>query len=389
MMRMGNIRLTWRKKMIIKNVFVYKENQTFEAGEVVMEDGVFRETASQTGEILDGEGCYAIPGLIDIHFHGCMGYDFCDGTGEAIEHMAEYEASQGITSMVPATMTLAQEELARIMTAAGAYENKKGARLAGINMEGPFLNEEKKGAQDGRYIRCCDMDMYEDFQRRSRGLIRLVDLAPETEGAMEFLQAVRGEVTLSLAHTCADYETADRALKNGATHVTHLYNAMPPFSHREPGVIGAAYDNKGTFVELICDGIHIHPAVVRATFDLFGSERIVLVSDSMRAAGLQDGQYTLGGQAVTVEGKRAVLTDGGAIAGSVTNLADCLRTAVQEMGIPLEQAVACATQNPARSIGIYDQVGSITAGKRADLVLLNRDLSLNSVYMDGNLIKKV
>lgn len=372
--------------MIIKNILVYREDGSFEDGEVVMEDGIFRETASDPSEVTDGEGCYAIPGLIDIHFHGCVGYDFCDGSREAIEKMAEYEASQGITSIVPATMTLSREELIRIMTVAGEYENGQGAELVGINMEGPFLNREKKGAQDDKYIRPCDKTMYEELQRCSNGLIRLVDIAPETEGAIEFLQSVKDEVKISLAHTCADYETADRAFKNGADHVTHLYNAMPPFSHREPGVIGAAFDNKEVFVELICDGIHIHPSVVRATFAMFGSDRIVLISDSMRAAGLKDGQYTLGGQDVTVTGKRAVLTEGGAIAGSVTNLADCLRTAVKEMHIPLEEAVACATKNPARSIGIYDTVGSITAGKKANLVLLNKDLSLKSVYINGTLI---
>ena len=367
--------------MIIKNVKVFGEDKCFTPGEIAIADGLFAEAAADA-EVVDGEGCYAIPGLVDIHFHGCVGDDFCDASSQAIANMAKYEASIGVTSMCPATMTLAEEELHNIMKTAGAYDGKEGAKLVGINMEGPFISVKKKGAQAADHIRLCDVDMFRKLNEESGGLIKLVDIAPENEGAMEFIDEVKDEVMVSIAHTVANYDTASEALKRGAAHVTHLYNAMPPLNHRDQGVIGAARDAQNCHVELICDGVHIHPAVVRATFAMFGPERVILISDSMRATGLTDGQYTLGGQDVFVKGPLATLADG-TIAGSATNLMGCIRVAVKEMGIPLEDAIACATMNPAKEIGIYDTCGSITPGKAADLVLLDEELNVKAVYVNG------
>lgn len=369
--------------MIIKNVKVFTENKTFEDGTIKIEDGLFTNAENVSGEVIDGEGCYAIPGLVDVHFHGAVGHDFCDGTNEAIEKIAEYELSQGITTIVPATMTLSQNELMEIMSNAGAYKNEKGAVLAGINMEGPFINTAKKGAQAATFIRIPDIEMFRTLQTAANGLIKLVDIAPEEDGAMEFIKELKDEVHISFAHTAANYDTAKAGYDLGADHATHLYNAMPPFAHRDPGVIGAARDSEHVMVELICDGIHIHPSTVRATFEMFGDDRIVMISDSMRATGLEDGMYTLGGQDVKVVGKLATLVEGGAIAGSATNLMDCIRTAVNEMGIPLESAVACSTMNAAKSVGLYEKYGSITEGKVANVVLLNKDLSLKKVILNG------
>ena len=371
--------------MIIKNVLIYTEAKRFEKGAICIANGVF-SNYSDDNEIIDGEGCYAIPGLVDVHFHGCVGADFCDGTPEAIEKIAMYEATEGITTMVPATMTLSEEELMKIMRNAGTYQNENGATLAGINMEGPFISAAKKGAQAATHIRKPDVEMFRRLQEASNGLIKLCDIAPEEEGAMEFIEAVRDEVNVSFAHTTASYDVAKKGYDLGACHATHLYNAMPAFAHRDPGVIGAARDSEHVYVELICDGIHIHPSVVRATFEMFGDDRIVMISDSMRATGLTDGEYTLGGQAVKVVGKLATLVSDGAIAGSCTNLMDCIRTAVKEMDIPLESAVACATMNAAKSVGLYDKYGSITEGKAGNVVLLNKDLSLNSVIIGGKRI---
>ncbi len=369
--------------MIIKNVNIYTEDKKFKKGEIFIENGKFSSTSSNCDEVIDGEDCYAIPGLIDIHFHGCMGYDFCDGTEKAIEEIAKYQASIGVTSICPATMTIETEKLKNIMSIAGRYKSNLGSKLVGINMEGPFINSEKKGAQNSKYIRNCSIEMYREMQNLSNNLIKLVDLAPEMEGAFEFIEKLKDEVSISIAHTCADYETASLAFEKGANHVTHIYNAMPPYSHREPSVIGASFDNKNVYIELICDGVHIHPSVVRGAFAMFSDDRIVLISDSMRATGLSDGDYSLGGQAVTVKGNLANLTGSNVIAGSVTNLMDCLRTVVTKMNIPLESAIACATINPAKSIDIYDKCGSITAGKDGDLVLLNKDLSIKAVYIKG------
>lgn len=221
-----------------------------------------------------------------------------------------------------------------------------------------------------------DVDFFRRCNQACENRIRLVTLAPNVEGAMEFIRELHNEVSISLGHTGADYETAKEALKAGATHVTHLFNAMMPLGHRAPGLIGAAAEDENCMAELICDGIHVHGSMVRAAFKLFPG-RIVLISDSMRAAGMEDGTYDLGGQQVTVNGKLATLSDG-TIAGSATNLYDCMRTAVS-FGIPMEEAIAAATMNPARSICIYDRVGSLTPGKQADVILADENLELVKV----------
>lgn len=372
--------------MIIKNGMVFGEDGQFVQKNLFIEgEKIASETCEAPGEEIDAKGMYVIPGLTDIHFHACVGYDFCDGTKEAIDKIAEYQLKNGITTICPASMTFSEEQLTKIFQNAAHYDNQVGATLVGINMEGPFISMEKKGAQNPKYIHTPDVSMFHRLQKAADGLIKLVDIAPETEGAMEFIDEVSSEVRVSLAHTAADFDTARKAFSKGANHVTHLYNAMPPYSHRAPGVIGAACDDDKTMVEIICDGIHLHPSTVRTTFKMFGDDRIILISDSMMACGLEDGQYTLGGQDVTVKGNLATLTKEGNLAGSVTNLMDCMRTAVRDMGIPLEKAVKCATMNPAKSIGIYDQYGSLKPGKIADVVILDRDLEIRYIIKNGKI----
>lgn len=371
--------------MIIKDANVFTQDNRFVRGDVIVRDGRFVRAAGEQPadeEVVDARNLMMIPGLVDIHFHGCKGADMCDGTKEALDVIMDYEASVGVTSVCPATMTIPRDELLAVMKNAGAYSYHGGAHLVGINMEGPFISPSKKGAQAAENIMHCDYEYFCQLQEAAGGLIKLVDIAPEEPGAMEFIDEVKGKVVVSLAHTASDYDTARKAIEHGASHATHLYNAMPPMNHRNPGVIGAVRDSSECHVELICDGVHIHPSVIRATYAMFGAERIILISDSMRATGLEDGEYTLGGQPVKVRGNLATLHDG-TIAGSATNLMDCLRFVVREAGIPLETAVMCATANPAREIGIFDEVGSITAGKRADFILLNQNLEIVRVYIDG------
>lgn len=375
--------------MIIKNVKVYGEDKTFTEGGIVIRDGkftkIFRDEIPEikaAEEVIDGEGCYAVPGLIDMHFHGCKGYDFCDGTKEAIEAIAKYEESIGVTAIAPATMTLPVKELERILAVAADYnrEAHDGADLIGINMEGPFISAEKKGAQDERNIILCDEKVCRRFLRASEGLVKFVGIAPEkNEDAAEFIRKMKEEVHISLAHTNADYDTAKEAFDAGACHAVHLFNAMPAFAHRDPGVVGAVSDSPHVNAEIICDGVHIHPSMVRAAFKMMGAERMILISDSMRAAGMPDGRYMLGGLEVDVAGNRATLASNGALAGSATNLMDCMRTAVKDMGIPLEEAVACATVNPAKALGVYEVYGSITPGKKGNVVLLDKELRLKRV----------
>ena len=430
--------------MIIKNVKIYTEEQKFVPGEIVVlgdritkvrADGEKRQAAAEALEtepsvngfpedeeaeevVVDGEGAYAIPGLIDLHFHGCVGADVCDGTPEALKKIAQYEASVGVTAIAPATMTLPVEELEQILRNAAAYKRAQDehraanaaagqsvqraeqkadgmpegklefpeADLLGLNMEGPFISPVKKGAQDEKNIVPCNVEIAKRFLKASEGLVKFIGIAPEESSeAVAFIQEMKDSVDISLAHTNADYDTAMAAFAAGANHAVHLYNAMPAFTHRAPGVIGAVADSRHVMVELICDNVHIHPAVVRATFAMMGADRMVLISDSMRATGMPDGTYTLGGLDVSVNGNRATLVDGGALAGSVTNLMDCMRTVVKVMKIPLETAVACATANPARCLGVYDTYGSITEGKKADIVLLDEDLELKMVIKDGQL----
>ncbi len=375
--------------MIIKNASVYTEEGKFVEKDIYVKDGVFTDNAADAddGQVIDASGCVAIPGLTDIHFHGCVGHDFCDGTREAVDAMAVYEASVGVTNIVPASMTLSEELLIGICETAKAYREEgiqdKRAQFWGINMEGPFVSVAKKGAQNEEYIHKPDIEMFDRLNEASGNCVKLLDIAPEEDGAMELIEKRHDQVAISLAHTCADYDTAKEAFRKGADHVTHLYNAMNPYTHRAPGLIGAAADEEKVKVELICDGVHIHPAAVRTTFKIFGDDRIILISDTMRATGLEDGDYTLGGQYVKVTGNLATLKDG-TIAGSVTNLMDCMRTAVLKMGIPLESAVKCAAVNSAKRVGIYDSCGSISAGKKADVVLLEKeDLALRQVILRG------
>ena len=345
------------------------------------------ETAGGEGDILGVDGCYVVPGFVDIHFHGCMGADLCDAEPEALKEIARYEASRGVTSICPATMTYPEDRLSSIARIAAAFEPAEDeASLVGINMEGPFISPDKIGAQNPAYVQRCDAGMLRRVQEEAGGLVKLVDIAPEEPGAMEFVREVAAEVRVSLAHTCTDYETAREAFAQGARHMTHLYNAMPGLHHRKPGPIAAAWEAPEATVELICDGVHVHEAMARLTFGLFGESRICLISDSMRATGLEDGTYDLGGQDVTVRGNVATLADG-TIAGSVTDLAACVQHAVTAMNIPLEQALTAATITPAKAIGIDAERGSLTAGKTADIVVLDANLNVKHVILRGKKIR--
>ncbi|MEG1847924.1 MAG: N-acetylglucosamine-6-phosphate deacetylase [Lachnospiraceae bacterium] len=380
--------------MIIKNGTVFTPNYRFEGKTIATQGDRITEVTEgsevTSSELYDASGCYVIPGLTDIHFHGCVGYDFCDGTEEAVKAMASYELTQGVTTICPATMTLSEERLTTICSTAAAYASAQAANpsdtestLCGINMEGPFINLSKKGAQNPAYIHTPDADMFHRLQGLSGGLVKLLAIAPEEPGALEMIQALKDEVVLSIAHTSANYEAAMKGLDAGATHITHLFNAMTPFAHRDAGVVGAAADTINCDVELICDGIHISPSMVRSTFKLFGDQRVILISDSMMATGMEDGKYALGGQDVFVKGPLATLADG-TIAGSATNLLNCMRMVVK-MGIPLESAVKAATYNPARSIHILDDYGTIESGKMANMVILNKDLTMKNVIFHGKI----
>ena len=371
-------------------------------GMVFCEDGVFRpleleisgtqiaairpETATPSGQILDAAGCYVVPGFVDIHIHGAMGADFSDGKPEGFSAMAEFLLRQGVTSFLGTSMALPEERLSTVFSAARTYmeqAGQKGAALRGIHMEGPFFSPEKRGAQNPEYIILPDYAMFERLLVASGNNIRGIAVAPELEGGLEFIQRASQVVNVSLGHTCADFVTAQAAFVRGANHVTHAFNGMSAFHHRDPGVIGAAIGT-GAYVEAICDGVHLHPAVIRALFALFGDDHVCLISDAMRACGMPPGQYDLGGQLVTVANGAATIATG-SLAGSITPLSDCFRKAVS-FGIPLESALKAATINPARSVGIDQTVGSLAVGKRADILILDQDLRLCHTIFGGQLL---
>ncbi len=372
--------------MRIANGQVFDLKEGF-ASRDVCTDGTLISKTSGDGNVLDAAGCYVIPGLVDVHFHGCVGEDFSDATPDGLQKIADFELSQGVAYICPAGMTLPEDQLTAICrnTAAHRKKNAGGAEVVGAHLEGPFLCMAKKGAQNGDYLHDPDAAMLERLQKAAEGCVRLVTLAPEQPNSVEFIKvASKMGIHVSVGHTVADYETAKAAFEAGADHATHLYNAMPPLAHRDPGVIGAAWEVPSVMPELICDGIHIHPSAVRLTFGLFGKERMIIISDSLRATGMPDGEYPFGGQMIEVHGNRAtILGHPETLAGSVTSLMGCLRQAVS-FGIPVADAVRACTYNPARSIGIDGRAGTLDAGKEASIVLLDeKDLSIKAIVFKG------
>lgn len=330
--------------------------------------------------VIDCAGYRIVPGFVDVHIHGCAGTDTMDATREAIENMAKYLITKGVTSFCPTTMTVGKDAIIAAVKNVKDCADKpcEGAAVVGVNMEGPFISEKRKGAQKSDHIIQPTFDVFKEIYDASGDIIKLVDIAPEEDKDFEFIKKASKMCTVSLAHSTAGYDTVKGAIDSGLTHMTHLFNAMTGFTHREPGAVGAAFEDDRVRAEVICDGHHIHEAVLRSAFKLLG-DRAVIVSDSMRAAGLPEGEpYDLGGQSVTVNGGVARLADG-TIAGSVTNLHEEICNLVK-FGIPLEDAVKSATIVPATAIGLQNEIGSIKVGKRADLVLLNDDLSIAAVY---------
>ncbi len=371
--------------MLFKNAKIFTAEGRFVHGSFRVEDGIFTEVLAvvPVEEGVDLENACVIPGLIDVHNHGNSGADFSDGDYDGLVKMASYLAANGVTAFAPASMTLPYEVLETAFRTAVKLHREQPAgcaRLMGIQMEGPFFSEKKKGAQNGAYLRLPDFEAFRKLYEISEGLVRIADLAPELEGAVEFTEQASKLCTVSVAHTDADYDEAAAVFAAGATHLTHLYNAMPSIHHRKPGVIGAASERENVIAELICDGQHVHESSVRMAFKLFPG-RICLVSDALRCCGMPDGKYELGGQEVFMQNGLAKLADG-TIAGAATNLYDGMCNAVK-FGISKEQAILSATLIPARQLGREGEIGSIEPGKLADFVVCGEDLQRKAVYLGG------
>lgn len=329
-----------------------------------------------------------LPGLVDVHSHGRVGEDFSFADENGLQKLCNSYADCGVTAVLGTTMTNEPATLERAMERIGCYrrEERAGAHLLGIHMEGPFLGKEKKGAHDEQYLRPLDRKWFEEMNQKSEGCIRIVSMDPELSGAREFIKECQSRgIVVSLAHTGCNYETARLAALAGANHVTHLFNAMNPLHHRMPGLIGAAFDC-GMFTELICDGIHLHEAVIRMMFAM-NPEKQLLISDSMQAAGLTDGGYSLGGQKVYVTSGKATLADG-TIAGSTTNVYEAMVNAIR-FGVPMEQVIQSASLLPAKSIGMEGIVGSLAVGCYADFLVVDEGWTLENVYIAGRLHKSI
>ena len=379
--------------MLIKNGLVYTENFRFEKTDIFIKDHIIAEMKERSSEdprdsgsvcqlsemenerdedVIDARGRLIIPGLTDLHFHGCVSYDTNDAADEALHAMAVYQLKSGVTAICPTTMTLPENEVEKIVKKAKEYSCRRGegeAAIVGVNLEGPFISKDRVGAQNPLYVTGPDSAFIEKLLEETDCFPKLITIAPEVTGAMEFIKKLHDRIRISIGHTMTDYETAKEAYKNGALHLTHMFNAMPAIHHRMPGPIVAAMEAPEVTCEIICDGVHVHPASVRMAFSIMGADKMILISDSCRACGMPEGKYELGGQDIYKHDHAAFLEDG-TLAASASNLYECMVNAI-DFGVPVEDAVRAAAYNPAKALGMLDRYGSIKKGKAADILIID------------------
>ena len=385
------------KRIIIINGTIITPFHLVSGKAIIVEKGRIREivnkeelsAATLTGaEVIEGKDKYIVPGYIDIHVHGGGGSDVMDGDYEAINQVAIAHSHFGTTSFLPTTMTMSKDKIIRSLRSIckAVKKGTAGAEILGIHMEGPYINPEKKGAQKEDDIKKISIEEFLEFNQASGNLIRLVTIAPEMPGAIGLIKYLYKQgIVASVGHTNATYVQTQAGIQAGLSHVTHTFNAMRELHHREPGVVGAALTSPELTVEVIADGIHIHPIVLKILTKIKESEKVVLITDAMRAAGLKEGTYDLGGQEVIVTKGQARLKDG-TLAGSVLTMDKAVKNMVNKIGIQLPKAIQMASFNPARSIGIDDKKGSLEPGKDADIVILNKNLETELTIVAGKIV---
>ena len=333
-------------------------------------------------EVIDANGGYVSPGLIDIHIHGYLGEDTSDGKADGIFKMANGVMKNGVTSFCPTTMTVSMDEINTALNAVRSLKEKsktwEGSEILGVNLEGPFINPNKKGAQAETHIKKPDAKFILD----NSDIICLATMAPEMEGGYEAIKEIRekSDVVVSIGHTDATFEEAMQGIDAGATHITHLFNAQTPLHHRNPGVVGAALQTDVT-AELIADTFHVHKGIFELLAQVKG-DNLVLITDCTRAGGMPDGEYTLGGQPIFVNGVKCLLEDG-TIAGSVLKLNDAVKNFRDNTDLPFWKVVALASLSPARAIGVDDRKGSLDTGKDADIIITDSDFNIVKTIIGG------
>lgn len=378
--------------MILKNGNVFIDGRFIKVDLQIYEDKIVAiedQIDFNDEETLDCTDKKIIPGLIDIHTHGCLSYDFTTSSPDEIESMCKFYASHGVTSILATTMTneedLYRNAMSNLKVAIQCQREQKdyiGASIEGIYMEGPFFGKEKRGAHCKDFLKSVSQSLLDEYQKLSGDAIKIIAIDPTLENAIEFIQQNHNNYTISLAHTDCTYDVAKMAVIAGATHVTHVFNGMSPMNHREPGLIGAASEFHLN-TEIICDGIHIHPAVVHLMFRAM-PEQMILISDAIKPTGMPNGEYMINGLQVTVENNMALLADK-SLAGSLITLFDAVRNAIN-FGVPCEEAIMSATYNPAKSIHMENIIGSIGINKRADILVLDQNFQLEKVILRGKLI---
>ena len=388
--------------MIIKGN-IYGTDRHFHTGTIstmgnlienVSLDNKINPPDTAASDYIDACEGYVIPGLIDIHLHGAMGCDIGDATYNAIDRIAKFELSKGITSFVGATMTMPIDNILEVINNTRDYINHSRvddepaelSTLIGLNVEGPFISPDKCGAQNKSHILPPDLELAMEFIKTGDGIVKILGLAPEMCSDISIIKSLSESVKVAITHSNCDYDTATSAIDMGASHVTHLYNGMSGFNHRSPGILGALVDSDNVTIELITDGVHVHPAAVNMAYKLFTDSCLIMVSDSMRGCGLGDGIYTLGDMDIEVKGGRATIKGTDSPAGSVSSLYDNFLSAYN-MGIPLESIVAMSTINPARCVGMDNKLGSLENGKLADILILDKDLNIDTIIKNGKIVQ--
>lgn len=387
------------KTFIINNLMVHSEKETYKNGYIKVVDGKIAEVgpASQYKQDDDAKvitlspDYQVIPGAIDIHIHGASNSDAMDATHDALSIMAKTLPKEGTTSFLATTMTQSNQAIESALLNAGKYienQTQENAEIVGIHLEGPFISPARKGAQPEDYIVDPDVTLFKRWQKMAENQIKLVTLAPEQPNGLDLAAHLRGTgVVASIGHSDATYDQIDEAIQAGTTHVTHLYNGMRGLHHREPGVLGAAYLRDELYVELIADGIHCRPEMIKLAYNQITSERMILITDSLRAKWLEKGTYDLGGQPVNVDETKATLSDG-TLAGSILKMNDAIKNTMEYTGCSMTDIIKMTAENPAKQLRIFDRKGSIQVGKDADLVILNDRLDVEMTFCRGNLAFK-